>query len=521
MITIRISMDHYELIPPSRLKISIESTVLSTLNFLNSKFSLALQQYWTFRSRTMSSSDDSSPSGNDTETFRRDRILSSELYFDVPASKVPLIYSSIYDISFLGIEKLHPFDSAKWGRVCGFLIKDGVLHKNSIVEPLEASKNDLLVVHSETYLNSLKSSANVAMIIEVPPIALFPNCLVQQKVLHPFRNQVGGTILAAKLAKERGWAINVGGGFHHCSGHKGGGFCTYADISLCIQFAFVRLNISSVMIIDLDAHQGNGHETDFANDSRVYILDVFNPGIYPFDYEARRYIDQKVEVPSGTTTDEYLKTLDEALESFSEMLSLGILVICKRRRPVLHIVVWISCTVAAQTFEPELVVYNAGTDILDGDPLGRLRISPNGITIRDEKVFRFARERNVPIVMLTSGGYMKSSARVIADSITNLSEMCLIDTRLKKVGWVEFRYRGGCVQYGASVWTDQRSGGVAKILKWFDLCGNGTRMVAAMVKILKWFDLCRNGTCMVAAMVRSSDEDYGGAWTHTQLVKTI
>lgn len=346
----------------------------------------------------MSSSDDSSPSGNDTETFRRDRILSSELYFDVPASKVPLIYSSIYDISFLGIEKLHPFDSAKWGRVCGFLIKDGVLHKNSIVEPLEASKNDLLVVHSETYLNSLKSSANVAMIIEVPPIALFPNCLVQQKVLHPFRNQVGGTILAAKLAKERGWAINVGGGFHHCSGHKGGGFCTYADISLCIQFAFVRLNISSVMIIDLDAHQGNGHETDFANDSRVYILDVFNPGIYPFDYEARRYIDQKVEVPSGTTTDEYLKTLDEALE------------------------------VAAQTFEPELVVYNAGTDILDGDPLGRLRISPNGITIRDEKVFRFARERNVPIVMLTSGGYMKSSARVIADSITNLSEMCLIDT---------------------------------------------------------------------------------------------
>lgn len=56
--------------------------------------------------------------------------------------------------------------------------------------------------------------------------------------------QVGGTILAAKLAKERGWAINVGGGFHHCCGAKGGGFCAYADISLCIHFAFVRLNIS-------------------------------------------------------------------------------------------------------------------------------------------------------------------------------------------------------------------------------------------------------------------------------------
>jgi len=62
------------------------------------------------------------------------------------------------------------------------------------------------------------------------------------------------------------------------------------------------------MIIDLDAHQGNGHETDFSNDSmffllkacwslsiyskvplilylltgRVYILDMYNSQIYPF-----------------------------------------------------------------------------------------------------------------------------------------------------------------------------------------------------------------------------------------------
>ncbi|XP_028122032.1 histone deacetylase 2 isoform X2 [Camellia sinensis] len=292
----------------------------------------------------------------------------------------------------------HPFDSSKWGRICRFLIVDGVLDKNRIVEPPEATKDDLLVVHSESYLNSLKSSVNVSIIVEVPPVALLPNFLVQQKVLHPFRKQVGGSILAAKLAKERGWAINVGGGFHHCSGDKGGGFCVYADISLCIQYAFTRLNISRVMIIDLDAHQGNGHEKDFSRDRRVYILDIYNPGIYPLDYEARRYISQKVEVVSGTETEEYLTKLDEALK------------------------------VAGRMFDPELVVYNAGTDILDGDPLGRLKISPDGITARDEKVFRFAHERNVPLLMLTSGGYMKSSARIIADSIVNLSKKGLIDT---------------------------------------------------------------------------------------------
>lgn len=350
---------------------------------------------------TMSSSGSSSSSAavSDKEAIRRNRILSSKLYFDVPLSKVPLIYSSSYDIAFLGIEKLHPFDSSKWGRICRFLISDGVLEKLCVVEPLEASKEDLLVVHSELYLNSLKSSSNVSIIIEVPPVALLPNCLVQQKVLQPFRKQVGGTILAAKLAKERGWAINVGGGFHHCCGDKGGGFCAYADISLCIHFAFTRLNISRVMIIDLDAHQGNGHEMDFANDRRVYILDMYNPGIYPFDLEARRYIDQMVEVVSGTTTQEYLNKLDIALEA------------------------------AGRNLDPELVVYNAGTDVLDGDPLGMLKISPDGVISRDEKVFRFARERNIPLVMLTSGGYMKSSARVIADSIINLSKKCLIDLK--------------------------------------------------------------------------------------------
>ncbi|XP_065850207.1 histone deacetylase 2 isoform X2 [Euphorbia lathyris] len=355
-----------------------KSTVYMVLTITAIKLSHSVIRY--FRSVKMSS-----PSvTGDAASLRRNRILSTKLYFDVPLSKVPLIYSPAYDIAFLGIEKLHPFDSSKWGRVCRFLIKDGELDKTSIVEPLEASNDDLLVVHSESYLNSLKNSRNVAMIIEV-----------------------GGTILAAKLAKEQGWAINVGGGFHHCSSEKGGGFCAYADISLCIHYAFELLNISRfgcispstyrVMIIDLDAHQGNGHEMDFSNDSQVYILDMYNSGIYPFDYEARRYIDQKVEVVSGTKTDEYLKKLDEALE------------------------------VAGHMFVPELVVYNAGTDILDGDPLGRLKVSPEGVTARDEKVFKFARDRNAPLVMLTSGGYMKTSARVIADSILNLSKKGLID----------------------------------------------------------------------------------------------
>ncbi|AQL04110.1 Histone deacetylase 11 [Zea mays] len=188
------------------------------------------------------------------EALRQKRILSSKLYLEVPSSKAPVVYSPAYDISFLGLEKLHPFESAKWGRICRYLTREGYLDKKQMVEPLEACKEDLLVVHTEAYLNSLKCSFRVSSIVEVPPVSLVPNWIVHRKLLHPFRKQVGGSILSAKLAFERGWAINVGGGFHHCSADEGGGFCAYADISLCIQFAFVRLNISrlSVKLLNFD-----------------------------------------------------------------------------------------------------------------------------------------------------------------------------------------------------------------------------------------------------------------------------
>ena len=61
---------------------------------------------------------------------------------------------------------------------------------------------------------------------------------------------------AAKLAVERGWSINLGGGFHHCSSDQGGGFCAYADITLAIRLLFTEVDtIKRAMIVDLDAHQ--------------------------------------------------------------------------------------------------------------------------------------------------------------------------------------------------------------------------------------------------------------------------
>jgi histone deacetylase 11 len=68
-----------------------------------------------------------------------------------------------------------------------------------------------------------------------------------------------GSILAACAAEQLGWAVNLSGGFHHASASQGGGFCIYPDITMIIHYMRTRRNMKRIMVIDLDAHQGNGH----------------------------------------------------------------------------------------------------------------------------------------------------------------------------------------------------------------------------------------------------------------------
>lgn len=78
----------------------------------------------------------------------------------------------------------------------------------------------------------------------------------------------------------------------------------------------------------------------------------------------------------------------------------------------------------AQAFKrfprPDLVIYNAGTDILAGDPLGRLGVSAAAVEERDALVWAAAAAAGAPIVMLLSGGYTRQGTPCIARSLGNL-----------------------------------------------------------------------------------------------------
>ena len=145
--------------------------------------------------------------------------------------------------------------------------------------------------------------------------------------------------------------------------------------------------------------QGNGHERDFMGRRDIYILDIYNRLIYPRDDSAKKAISRRVELSPYTEDPRYLSAVETHVEG------------------------------ALNEFRPDLVLYNAGTDILEGDPLGMLSISRQGIIKRDEIVWQKVRRRNLPIIMLTSGGYQRSTAAIIADSIANLHTLSLIDLK--------------------------------------------------------------------------------------------
>lgn len=75
---------------------------------------------------------------------------------------------------------------------------------------------------------------------------------------------------------ERGWSINIGGGFHHCSKDEGGGFCPYADITLLIQYILETYSerAKKVMVVDLDAHQVS---LMIEHSNWMFSLDTFLP----------------------------------------------------------------------------------------------------------------------------------------------------------------------------------------------------------------------------------------------------
>ncbi len=249
------------------------------------------------------------------------------------------------------------------------------------------SRADLLKVHTPEYLRSLRSAPALARILEVPVVSRLPAWMIDWRILRPMRYATGGTILACRAALQSGLAINLGGGYHHAAAAWGGGFCVYADIPVAAKVLYDEGCIRKLLVVDLDAHQGNGTASVIEDWPWAAIYDLYQRDIFP---PKKASEDYPLPVRSGLSGGEYMEIVQETLP------------------PVLDAV------------RPDLLIYNAGSDPFQDDPLAGFRLTMNELADRDLSVVTMARERNIPSAVVLSGGYSAVSWRIHTESIENI-----------------------------------------------------------------------------------------------------
>ncbi|MEZ4316086.1 MAG: histone deacetylase [Myxococcota bacterium] len=299
---------------------------------------------------------------------------------------VVVAWSPAYRVSFFGIERLHPFDIAKLDSIAGSLMDEGLLTEADFWIPEAIGDDALAAVHDPAYLASLHQTPVLSQALEVPVPDVFPESVVERRVRHAFRKAVGGTVLAMRGALKHGVGINVGGGFHHARPALGHGFCIYNDVAYALHVARAEGFSGRVLIVDTDAHQGDGNHSAFADDPSVTAFSLHGGHLFP---EPKVPGDADYELPPHIRDAEYLAVLDRALG-------------------------------AALTEPVDLIVHVAGSDVLADDPLADLGMTPDGLVERDLRVFRAARSRGIPVLHLLAGGYGPSSARAQSASLAAL-----------------------------------------------------------------------------------------------------
>lgn len=260
----------------------------------------------------------------------------------------------------------HRFPMAKYALLREAVLREGLVRAEALHDPPRAAREEVLRVHTPEYVSHIEHGTLPHAEQRRIGLPWSPSF-----VERAFR-VVQGTLEAAEWALREGVAMNLAGGTHHAFPDRGEGFCTFNDVAIAVRRLKALGRVRRVAIVDLDVHQGNGTHACFAGDPSVYTFSMHGAKNFPFHKVPGT---RDVELEDGTTDDTYLGLLREHLP---EVL---------------------------RASRPDLVVYLSGADPHEGDRLGRLAMTFEGLMARDAYVVGTCREVGIPVVATMSGGY--------------------------------------------------------------------------------------------------------------------
>jgi len=265
----------------------------------------------------------------------------------------------------------HKFPINKFSALANYL-KEKKIVKN-FHNPYPCSVETLSKAHSLDYINHIKDKT---LSKEGVKKIGFP--LVDSVVKRSFI-ATGGTVLASKLAIKSGIACNTAGGSHHANYDGGAGYCVFNDVAVAAKFLLERGLANKILIVDLDVHQGNGNADIFKDDNHVFTFSMHSKTNYP----AKKSIsDYDVELKDNIEDKEYIETLKKCLNELNQNFF-------------------------------DFVFYIAGVDIHYNDRLGKLKISDDGIKIRDQIVIENYFSQRIPLCGVLGGGYNKDFDKLV------------------------------------------------------------------------------------------------------------
>jgi acetoin utilization deacetylase AcuC-like enzyme len=260
----------------------------------------------------------------------------------------------------------HRFPMVKYELIPQQLLHEGLVEKENFFSPTIAKDYWIEKAHDKEYISKLKQLALTKSEIRKTGFPLSKELVNREYVI------TQGTLDCVDFAIKYGASANIAGGTHHAFRDRGEGFCLFNDVAIGSYYAIEKHQMQSILIIDLDVHQGNGTASVLKNNDKVFTFSMHGEKNYPFHKE-KSNLD--IPVKDGITGQEYLKKLKENLDFLSNELS------------------------------PDIIFYISGVDILDTDKLGRLAVKREDCKKRDDMVFEFSKKCKAPIVTVMGGGY--------------------------------------------------------------------------------------------------------------------